>query len=98
MLFASKNKSDVNLKGQRMQRFLRENINHAKNKTGVGFCRGSRVTYRGSRVEGGKKLKKLISYPTLNYKYIALIARFVSSVLCRLALVMYAFEVILLFL
>ena len=32
MLFTSKNKSDVNLKGQRMQRFLRENINHAKTR------------------------------------------------------------------
>ena len=32
MLFTSKNKSDVNLKSQRMQRFLRENINHAKTR------------------------------------------------------------------
>ena len=30
MLFTSKNKSDVNLKGQKIQRFLRENINHTK--------------------------------------------------------------------
>ena len=30
MLFTSKNKSDVNLKGQRIQRFLRKNINHAE--------------------------------------------------------------------
>ena len=32
MLFTSKNKSDVNLKGQRIQRFLRENINRAKTR------------------------------------------------------------------
>ena len=32
MLFTTKNKSDINLKGQRLQRFLRENINHAKAK------------------------------------------------------------------
>ena len=32
MLFTSKNKSDVILKGQRIQCFLRENINHAKTK------------------------------------------------------------------
>ena len=32
MLFTSKNESDVSLKGQRIQRFLRENINHAKTR------------------------------------------------------------------
>ena len=32
MLVTSKNKSDVNLKGQRIQRFLRENINRAKTR------------------------------------------------------------------
>ena len=30
MLFTSKNKSEVNLKGQRIQRFLRKNINHTE--------------------------------------------------------------------
>ena len=30
MLFTSKNKSSVNSKSQRIQRFLRENINRAK--------------------------------------------------------------------
>ena len=32
MLFTSKNKSDVNLEGQRIQRFSRENINRAKTR------------------------------------------------------------------
>ena len=32
MLFTGKTKSDVNLKGQTMQRFLRENINHVKTR------------------------------------------------------------------
>ena len=43
----------------------------------------SRVRYRGSRVKGGKKVRKvnILSYTTL-------IAQFVPSVLCRLALVM----------
>ena len=30
MLFTSKNKSDVNLNGQKIQRFVRENVIHTK--------------------------------------------------------------------
>ena len=50
--------------------------------------RGSRVEGRGSRVEGGKKVKKgnILSYIKL-LKYITLIARFVDSLLSRIALV-----------
>ena len=50
--------------------------------------RGSRVEGRRSKVEGGKKVKKvnILSYIKL-LKYMTLIARFVSSVLSRIALV-----------
>ena len=38
MLYTSKTKSDVNLKGQRIQRFLQENINRAKTRQLQNTC------------------------------------------------------------
>ena len=74
MLFTSKNKSDANLKGQRMQRFLRENINLAKNKTvnSKGFAKldtreGTPVIPRHARsVTSGKHKKLMIGYEKAN--------------------------------